>query len=217
MQNIVSATVELSLDETEWKFVDLPGNQLPPDKLQAFNWSKNNLAKMHKSQELGWAFTSLSCYSLLVKTIRGVYNGGINFIEKTLPLNKILEIEDCLMRSFFLGTMDEALVSSFNKGQPFTYSCILGRIRYVTCTGLYSSQWWKENLNPWQNSSSYLGANELNLSYSRQLQTSPIFLPFINQPKNFTNICNNMSCQFVDIHTKFTVFTYCKESKLKAQ
>ena len=85
MQNIVSATVELSLDETEWKFVDLPGNQLPPDKLQPFNWSKNNLAKMHKSQELGWAFTSLSCYSLLVKTIRGVYNGGINFIEKTLP------------------------------------------------------------------------------------------------------------------------------------
>ena len=85
MQNIVSATVELSLDKTEWKFVALPGNQLPPDKLQAFNWSKNNLAKMHKSQGLGWAFTSLSCYSLLVKTIRGVYNGGINFIEKTLP------------------------------------------------------------------------------------------------------------------------------------
>ena len=195
----------------------LPGNQLPPDKLQAFNWSKNNLAKMHKSQGLGWAFTSLSCYSLLVKTIRGVYNGGINFIEKTLPLNKILEIEDCLMRSFFLGTMDEALVSSFNKGQPFTYSCILGRIRYVTCTGLYSSQWWKENLNPWQNSSSYLGANDLNLCYSRQLKTSPIFLPFINQSKNFTNICNNMFCQFVDIHTKFTVLTYCKESKLKAQ
>ena len=37
---------------------------------------------MHKSQGLGWAFTSLSCYSLLVKTIRGVYNGGINFISK---------------------------------------------------------------------------------------------------------------------------------------
>ena len=84
MQNIVSATVELSLDETEWKFVDLPGNQLPPDKLQAFIWSKNNLAKMHKSQELGWAFTSLSCYSLLVNTIQGVYKGGINFIAKTL-------------------------------------------------------------------------------------------------------------------------------------
>jgi len=54
-----------------------------------------------------------------------------------------------------------------------------------------------------------------NLGYSRQQQTSPIFLPFINQPQNFANICNNVFCQFVDIHTKFTVFTYCKESKLK--
>ena len=56
--------------------------------LQAFNWVKNNLAKMHKSQVLGWAFTSLSCYSVFVKTIRGVYKGGINFIAKTLPLTK---------------------------------------------------------------------------------------------------------------------------------
>ena len=84
MQNIVSATVEPSLDKTEWKFVDLTGNQLLRDILQAFNWSKNNLTKMHKYQGLGWAFTSLSCYSLLVNTIQGVYKGGINFIAKTL-------------------------------------------------------------------------------------------------------------------------------------
>lgn len=48
MQNIVSATVEPSLDKTEWKFVDLAGNQLLRDILQAFNWSKNNLTKMYK-------------------------------------------------------------------------------------------------------------------------------------------------------------------------
>ena len=29
MQNIVLATAELCLDKTEWKFVDLAGNQLP--------------------------------------------------------------------------------------------------------------------------------------------------------------------------------------------
>ena len=80
---------------------------------------------MYKSQGPCWAFTSLFCYSLLIKTIRGVYKGGINFIAKNVTLNKILEIEDCLMRSFFLRTMDETVVSSFNKGQPNTYSCIL--------------------------------------------------------------------------------------------
>ena len=80
---------------------------------------------MHKSQGLGWAFTSVLLFSLGKNNSRSLQWRN-KLYRKNLTLNKILEIEDCLMRSFFLGTMDETLVSSFNKGQPFTYSCILG-------------------------------------------------------------------------------------------
>ena len=35
------------------------------------------------------------------------------------------------MRSFFLGTMDETLVLSFNKAEPFTYSRILSQVNKI--------------------------------------------------------------------------------------
>lgn len=84
---------------------------------------------MHKSQGLSRAFPSLSDYSLLAlsrNNSRSLQERSKLYSKNLYTLNTILEIEDCLMKSFFLGIGDETLVLTFNKGQSFTYSYILG-------------------------------------------------------------------------------------------
>lgn len=58
-------TVECSLDNTEQKFADLSGNQLPISfKRLSFT---GNVGDIHASQGLDWAFSSLSHYYILTK------------------------------------------------------------------------------------------------------------------------------------------------------
>ena len=60
-QNILMATVEFSLDNTEWKVALLSRNQLFINfKCLLICWSKNNFREIHLSQGLDWVFSPLS-------------------------------------------------------------------------------------------------------------------------------------------------------------
>ena len=64
MQNIVMVNVEFSLDNTDLKFADLSGNQLP---INFKTWFKNRFGEIHMTQGLNWVLPSLSHHSLLLQ------------------------------------------------------------------------------------------------------------------------------------------------------